>query len=156
MLLRDDLDADAGHDHERGGADLCAPSFASGGSAVDVVDEPGDEEDRAAAEDAAELAARRDDAASRRAIADRGEQPREDADPAEERRRLRVPAVRPRRGDDVARRRRVQERPRSSAGSRGSRERRAAGGDRHARKRNQALLSRCLGTDCPLALAAGC
>ena len=59
MSLRDDLDADAGGEHERRGRDL-RRELRERREAVDVVEQPGDEEDRAAAEDAAELAARRD------------------------------------------------------------------------------------------------
>ena len=65
-----------------------------------VVDEPGHEEDRAAADDAAERSARRDDAPCD-GDADGEEEAGEDPAAAEERRRAGVPAVGPRGRDHV-------------------------------------------------------
>ena len=58
-VVADDLDADAGDEHERGRA---APARRSSrpGEVEDVVEEAGDEEDGAAAEDASELGARQE------------------------------------------------------------------------------------------------
>src|SRR5204863_6646783 len=75
-----------------------------------VVDEAGDEEDGAAAEDAGKLLARRDDT-GRDGDAGRGQQADEDAAAPEERRRALVPAISPWCGDDVLRRRGAPERP---------------------------------------------
>ena len=66
---------------------------------VDVVDEAGDEEDRAAAEDPEQLAARLGRADGDRR-GDARDEPEEDADAAEGRRRARVPALPGRVGDE--------------------------------------------------------
>src|SRR5581483_3254926 len=98
--------------------------------AVDVVEEAGGEEDRAAADDPAELAGGRHEAGGE-SDAGGDEEPREDAAAAEERRRARVPALGPGRGDDVARRRGVEEAP---DGQQARRQRgKGSHGDRHGR-----------------------
>ncbi len=128
-VVADDLDPDAAGRGRAPAAPSCAPIFASGERRKRSSSEAGEEEDRAAAEDAAELARGRDEAGRER-DADGGEEAGHDAAAAEERRRARVPAVLLRRGDDVTRRRGVQEPPDRQE----ARRQRGKGshGDRHA------------------------
>src|SRR5581483_8220910 len=76
----------------------------------DVVEETCEKEDRAAADDAGELAGPVD-LAGREPDADGGEDARDEPAAAEQRSRARVPPVRPWRGDDVARSGCVEEPP---------------------------------------------
>ena len=74
-------DADAAREHDRHGSELCA-DLRDGAEAARVVDEAGDEDDRAAAEDAEQLGARRDGAGGNRRP-DAGENAGEDSDASE-------------------------------------------------------------------------
>ena len=98
-IVGDDLDPDAGHEHEGRGTSL-GGELRERRKAVGVVDQAGDEEDDAAAEDAAELAVRRNEP---RGQGDSGGGEQSDHDPAaaEHRRRARVPAICARGRDDV-------------------------------------------------------
>ena len=89
---------------------------------TEVVGEPGDEEDRAAGGDSEELRARLDRTHGDRR-AQPGEEPEEDADPAEARRHPVVPALARRLGDEPVADRRAQERPDDEGGDREGRDR---------------------------------
>src|SRR4029450_13552185 len=76
----------------------------------DVVDEPGDEDDRDAGQDPAELTTPVDDPGCQR-DPDAGDEPREDPDTAEQRRRLLVPALLRGDGDETRACRGAEEEP---------------------------------------------
>ena len=82
---------------------------------ADVVDEPGDEEDRDPAEDAGDLLRQRH-GAGRDRRPEAGGDPGVDPDAAEERSGAVVPALGGRRGDQPGRERRAQERPHHESG----------------------------------------
>ena len=129
-VVGDDLDADTGDEDERDGRSLRG-ELRERGKPEDVVDHAGDEEDGAAAEDAAELAACGDDA-GRGGDSGCDEHPGEDAAAAQQGRRAGMPTVRAWRGDDVARGRRSPERP-DREHARGQRSE-GRGGDCHGRR----------------------
>ncbi len=100
QVVGDDLDREPGDEHDAGGREL-GRELRHRPQRVEVVGEPGEEEDRAADEDAAELPARLDGVDGERR-ADAGHEAREDADAAEDGRRALVPALARRRGDEPA------------------------------------------------------
>ena len=108
QVVGDDLDCEPGDEHEAGRREL-GRELRDRLQRVEVVGEPGEEEDRAAGDDPAELAARVD-RADRERGADSGDEPREDADAAEDGRRALVPALARRRGDEPAGEIRAQQR----------------------------------------------
>ena len=99
-VARDQLDGQPARQRDRRCAEL-RPELRPGGKRVQVVDEPREEEHRAAGQDAPELGARLE-----RTGRDRdegtGEQPGEDAEPADERRLSLVPAIGARRSGEAA------------------------------------------------------
>ena len=108
QVVGDDLDREPGDEHEAGRCEL-GRELRDRLQRVEVVGEPGEEEDRAAGDDPAELAARVD-RADRERGADSGDEAREDADAAEDGRRALVPALARRRGDQPAGEIRAQQR----------------------------------------------
>ena len=131
------------HDDERGGAALRG-ELRERRQAEDVVDEAGDEEDRAAAEDAAELPARGNDARVATAIPDATSSPAKIPLPPSsgvERvcQRSARGAATTWRAAGVCRRPQIVEQARGQGGKGGR-------GDRHGEKANHALLSGCLGS----------
>ena len=97
-VVPDDLDVQAAREHDDRGGDLRC-ELRDRGEVPEVVDEPGDEDDRDACEDAAELA-RPLECAGREREQDPRREAREDPDATEQRRRLRVPALVRRDGDE--------------------------------------------------------
>ena len=90
-VVPDDLDAEPAREHDHGGADLNR-ELDGRAQVPQVVEQPRREEERAAGEDAAELAAPLD-RADRERERQRGDEAREDPDPAEAGRRPLVPAL---------------------------------------------------------------
>ena len=141
-VVADDLDADAGDEHEGGGGEL-GPELRERREVVDVVEQPGHEEDGAAAEDAAERVVHRDQP-GRGGDAAGGEQAGEDAAAAEQGRRALVPAVGARSGHDVAGRGCSQEQPdRQQAGGQSDE---CGRGDRHRATRLHRAVRAARGT----------
>jgi hypothetical protein len=108
-VVGDDLHADAGREDERRRGGL-GRDLRERREPVDVVEQSGGKEDRAAADDPGELAGRGDQMRRER-DAHGDEQPRHDPGPAEQRRRLLVPAVGAGSGDDDVRSRGTQKCP---------------------------------------------
>ena len=148
--VRDDLDAHAGREHERGSRELRA-DLRDRREAEDIVEQARGEEDRAAADDACELPAGRDQTRRER-DADGDEQPGHDPGPAEQRRRAGVPAVGPRRSDDDPRGRGAQQEPDRQEAGRKSGER--GRGDRHGAARLRRAVRAARSTD--FSLTKGC
>ena len=115
-VVSDDLDVQAARQHDYGSGDLCG-ELREGAQVPEVVDEAGDEDDRDAGEDSAELA-RPLDRAARQRKRDAGDEPGEDADAAERRRRLLVPALVRRDGDEARAEGRAEEEPENRGGDR--------------------------------------
>ena len=90
-VVPDDLDAEPAREHDHRGADLNR-ELDSRAQVPQVVEQPGGEEERAAGEDAAELAAPLD-GADREREPQRGNEPGEDPHSAEAGRRPLVPAL---------------------------------------------------------------
>src|SRR5712691_1760153 len=104
----------------------------------EVVDEAGEEEEPAAGEDPDELAMPSRDRADRERGERPGDEAGEDSDPADIRRRPRVPAIRARGRDQPARGRRAQQREQHEGSGRKREEGR---GCAHAWKANDWLLA---------------
>ena len=116
------------------------PELRPGGKRVQVVDEPREEEHRAADQHAPQLRARLE-RTGRERDEGTGEQPGEDAEPADERGLLLVPAIGARRSGKAAEDGGTERRP-------DHRVRGSQGGDRserdHTRKGRGGLLPRCM------------
>ncbi|MDX6441083.1 MAG: hypothetical protein QOE43_812, partial [Gaiellaceae bacterium] len=140
-VVADDLDPDAAGQNEGCRAKLRA-DLRERRQTEDVVGEACEVEDRAAAENAAELPRGRNEPC-RECDPDGGEEPRHDPAAAQERSRAFVPAVRARRRHDVTRGRGAQQAPdrQEACRQRGK----GSHGDRHGNQRNEALYGRCLG-----------
>ena len=108
-LRVDQLHVGAGREHQHGGSDLRA-ELDERRQGPEVVDQPGDEQQRDAAVDAGEGLGERD-RPGRDGEPHAGGDAREDSEAAEQWRRALVPAVGGRRGDEPAGERRAQERP---------------------------------------------
>ena len=108
-VVADDLDVQAAREHDDRRDDLRG-ELRDRAQPPDVVDQPGDEDDRDAGEDPAELARPVDDTRRERDQHARRE-PGEDPDPAERRRRLLVPALVRRDGDEPRADGRAEEEP---------------------------------------------
>ena len=149
-VVRDDLDADARGEHDHRRRDLRC-DLRHRREAVDVVEQPGDEEDRAAGEDASELTAGRDQPRGE-GHADGREQTRHDPAAAEQGCRPLVPAVGPGRRDDDAGSRGAQQRPdgQQAGGESGERGR----GDRHGAARLRRAVRAARTTE--VSLTKGC
>src|SRR5207253_6559911 len=100
-VVAHDLDPDSARKDECRRRQLCA-DLPNRREAEDIVYEPCEIEDRAAAENAAELTRRRNEARCE-CDACGGEEPGDDSAAPQERRRARVPAVIPRPRNDVTR-----------------------------------------------------
>ena len=122
-------------------AAICAASFATGLEVPEVVDEPGDEDDRDAGEDPAELA-RPLDRAGREREQDAAEKPAKIPTPPNSGVGCVVPALVRRDGDEPRARGRAEEEP-ENRGSDGER------GDRHDRDHNrERVVERPAALDC--------
>jgi hypothetical protein len=114
----DELHGQAARERDAGSADL-EPKLRPGRKCPEIVDEAGQEEQRAPADDAPKLAARLEGARGH-GYADPGDDAREDPQPADERRLALVPAIVPRRGREPVGERATKSRPDHRKGGRQS------------------------------------
>ena len=127
-VVADDLDGQPARDHDHGGDDLRG-ELRHDAQMPEVVDEPREEHDGDAGDDAAELAAPVDRAAGERE-SEPGDEAGVDADSAERRGLAFVPAVVARDGQQPAARARAEEKPENRGGN-------AERRDRHDRHHNR-------------------
>ena len=127
-VVADDLDGQAARDHDHGGDDLRC-ELRHDAQMPEIVDEPCEEHDGDAGDDAAELSAPVDRAAGERE-GEPGDEAGEDADAAERRGLPLVPTVVARDGQQATARARAEEKPENRGGN-------AERRDRHDRHHNR-------------------